>query len=255
MEEKFIFEQLLYGDEEDISLIDIEFVVDRIVELPKIRPHKLEKAVSLAIKFCQIADFRRVLLGKLIYCPIIIYKLFKLGVFVFEEIKPYMKNVYANLLNYYFMKEINDIGSFVQKSSDIELLIEFGFLPSSIEYHLKYDVIDELVNYNVLNQEAQWSPFEWSYKPEYLDLLSFSGFFGSIKCFKYLLMNGFQIHDEVTSMVVCGGCFDLYHLCRGSSLFTIDNVSKAAEFFQLPLLEFMFENGVEIKTNHIRNEL
>ena len=35
----FIFEQLLYGDEEDISLIDIEFVVDRIVELPKIRPH------------------------------------------------------------------------------------------------------------------------------------------------------------------------------------------------------------------------
>ena len=99
--------------------------------------------MSLAIKYCQIADFRRFLLGKLKYCPIIKYKLFKLGV-LFST-----KSGFPYLLNYYFREEIDDIVSFVQKSSDIELLIEFGFLPSSIEYLLKYDVIDELVNYNV----------------------------------------------------------------------------------------------------------
>jgi len=95
-------------------------------------------------------------------------------------------------------------------------MIEYGYLPSSIEYHLKYDAIDSFINMYDLIPKAKWSPFEWSNKPEYLDLLSFARFFGSIKCFKHLLMKGFEIKENVLSMVVCSGCFDLFHLCQGA---------------------------------------
>ena len=138
------------------------------------------------------------------------------------------------LLSYYFWKEIEDFGSFIkskykpggfeetffENANDIDQLIEYGFLPSSIEYCLKYDVIDSLLNMDDLNPKAKWSLFEWSNKPEYLDLLSFAGFFGSIKCFKHLLMKGLEIKENVLSMVVCGGCFDLFHLCKGQQFVT-----------------------------------
>ena len=136
--------------------------------------------------------------------------------------------------------------SFFSNETDIDQLIEFGYLPSSIEYCLKYDVIDDLVKLNILNQEAKWSPFEWSTKTEYLDLLSFSGFFGSINCFKFLLMNGFEINDRVLSMVVCSGCLVLFHLSQGQQFFTAKAFCKACEFFQLDLLVFMIENGANI---------
>jgi len=83
-------------------------------------------------------------------------------------------------------------------------------------------------------------------KQEYLDLLSFAGFFGSIKCFKHSLMKGFEIKENVLSMVVCSGCFDLFHLCQGAQFLTPRLSCKASEFFHLPFLVFMIENGADI---------
>ena len=129
-------------------------------------------------------------------------------------------------------------------------MIEYGFLPSSIEYCLKYDVFDILQDMEIFHQEAKWSPFEWSNKPKYLDLLSFSGFFGSVKCFKHLLMNDFEITDQVLSMVVCSGCLDLLHLCQRQQSFTYDDIFMASEFFHLPLLVFMIENGADVNSKN-----
>jgi len=261
MEENISFERFLFGDGNEIRINDMGFCVDRIIELPKIRPHQLEKAVNLSIEYCQIAVFKRKLLEKSYNCPVLIYQLYKRGIFVFGEIEPFLKNDNAFLLCYYFRKEIEDFESFIkskykpygfdksfiENASDIDILIEYGYLPSSIEYCLKYDVIDDLLNVDNLSQKAKWSPFEWSIKPEYLDLLSFSGFFGSIKCFKHLLMKGIEINENVLSMVVCGGCFDLFHLCQGRQFLIPDLVCKASEFFHLNLLVFMIENGADIK--------
>jgi len=259
MEEKISFERFLFGEGNEIRINDIEFCVDRIIELPKIRPHNLERAVRLSIEYCKLADFRRKLLEKSNECPILIFQLYKRGVLVFGEIEPFSRNGNTFLLYYYFRKEIEDFYSFIKNKSkpygidesffenenDMDQLIEYGFLPSSIEYCLKYDVIDSLLNMD-FNQKAKWSPFEWSNKPEYLDLLSFSGFFGSIKCFKHLLMKGLEIKENVLSMVVCGGCFDLFHICQGQDFLTPILVCKVSEFFHLPLLDFMVENGADI---------
>ena len=134
--------------------------------------------------------------------------MYKRSIFAFNEIEPYLRNSNTFLLSCYFRKEIEDFEGFIQSKNkpsdfdelflenkqDFDQLIEYGFLQSSLEYCLKYDVINNLVVFDKLNQSAKWSPFEWSYKPEYLDLLSFAGFFGSIKCFKHLLMRELKIN-------------------------------------------------------------
>jgi len=191
MEEKLNFERFLFGDGNVIVIDDVEFCVDRIIKLPKIRPHQLEKAVGLSVDYCKLADFRRKILDKIYECPVLIYLLFKKGVYVFGDIEPFLRSDNSYILSFYFRKEIKDFESFIerkckpeqfdksyfQNSRDIDTLVENGYLPSSIEYCLKYDVIDDLVIFNSLNQTAKWSPFEWSEKPEYLDMLSFTGFF------------------------------------------------------------------------------
>ena len=107
-------------------------------------------------------------------------------------------------------------------------------------------MIDDLLNIDNLNQKTKWSPFEWSYRPTYLDLLSFAGFFGSIKCFKHLIMKGFEINENVLSMVVCGGSFDLFHICQGQQSITPNLVDEASKFFHQQMLVFLIENGSDI---------
>jgi len=293
MEERIGFEQFLYGDGKEIVIDDMEFCVDRIIMLPKIRPHQLEKAVSLSIQYCQRAEFRRELLRRSFKCPALIYQLFKKGILVFDEIEPILKEKNYFVLYYYFMKDLKDFDilirtkripddidkSFLKNTENIDKLIEYGFLPLSIEYCLKYDVIDVLQDMEIFNQKAKWSPFEWSNKPKYLDLLSFSGFFGSVKCFKHLLMNDFEINDHVLSMVVCSGCLDLFHFCRKQQPFTnevfpesdkifyllpqyprirepfsIEDVLYATEFYQLPIIDYMMKKGVNIKASNQYND-
>jgi len=260
MDQNISFESFLFGEGNEIKINDIEFCVDRIVMLPKIRPHQLEKAVDLSFEYCKLPSFRQKLLENPNKCPVLIYQLHKRGILVFGEIEPFLRNRDTFMLCYYLRKEIKNFDSFIKRKSkpygldesffenenDMDQLIEYGYLQSSIEYCLKYDVIDDLAGFDNLNQSAKWSPFEWSHKLEYLDLLSFSGFFGSIKCFKHLLMKGFEINAKVLSMVVCGGCLDLYHLCIGLQFETQNHVCKASEFFHLSLLVFMIENGADM---------
>jgi len=260
MEEKVSFERFLFGDGNEVVIDDMEFCADRIIILPKIRPHQLDKAVKLYVEYSKYADFSRKLLKNSYKCPVLIYQLYKRGILVFEDIEPFLHSNCTFLLSYYFRKEIknfvnfikrmkipNDLDeSFFENENDIDQMIEYGFLQSSIEYCLKYDVIDDLLSIDSFNQKIRWSPFEWSFKPEYLDLISFAGFFGSIKCFKHLLMNGFEINENVLSMVVCSGCLDLFHLCQGQQFLTYESVCKASKFFHIPLLVFMLENGADI---------
>ena len=276
MEEKILFERFLFEDDKEITINDIEFFVDRIVMLPKIRPHKLDKAVSLSVEYCHKSGFHQKIIDNADICPVLIYRLFKRGVLLFEEIKS-QKMCFSYLLSYYFHREIEDFDTYIKSKSspkgfdtsfinnefDIDQLIEYGFLPSSIEYILKYDVIDDLVVFDNLNQKAKWSPFEWSMNPqcfkwslmpEYLDLLSFAGFFGSIKCFKHLLMKGFKINENVLSMVVCSGSFDLYHLCQVEHCIIPILVCEASKFLHLQLLVFLVENGYDINSKDKDNK-
>ena len=95
---------------------------------------------------------------------------------------------------------------------------------------MKYDFNEGLKDFNIDNdQEAIWSPFEWSRMPSNLDLLAFSVFFSSSKCFKYLMMKCLSINDNVCLSVICSVSMDLYHLCA-SYIDLNDTVRKAIVF-------------------------
>ena len=269
MEERIAFERFLYGDGMEICINDTDFCLDRIIMLPQLRPHQLDKAVMLSAGYCQNSDFKGKLLEKSNECHVLIYRLYKIGVFEFEEIEPFLRSRNTLIFCYYFRKEIKDFESFISKKAKLygfdesflaneeyfDELIEYGFLPSSIEYSLKYDDVICLRDMSIVStKECKWSPFEWSSRPKYLDLLSFSGFFGSIQCFKHLLMNGFVISDKVFSMVVCSGCLDLFHFCQGQRILSTECVCNACEFLHFPLLVFMIENGCDINIKNIYQE-
>jgi len=127
---------------------------------------------------------------------------------------------------------------------------KYGFCPSSTEYILKYDDVEKLQSSISVNQKdfmAKWSPFEWSIKPKSFDLLSFTGHFGSIKCFKHLLLNGFSINDSTLESVIYSGNSDLFRLCYDNGINSFSSlVTTAAQFCRLSLLKFFVQNGAEI---------
>jgi len=53
MEENISFERFLYEEGKPTPINDIEFLIDRIIMFPKIRPHSLERAVSLCFKILE----------------------------------------------------------------------------------------------------------------------------------------------------------------------------------------------------------
>jgi len=263
METKIAFEHYLFRNQggETYSFDDIDFLVDRILVFPSIRPLELEKVVELCLKLVRNNDFKRKLLEKGTKCIVIIYQMFKNGVFIFEEIEPFIKYEKSCIPFYYFRKDINNFGlllekkqfpdnffrSFFQNEDLLNQMIEYGFLPSSVEYCLKYDDCDVLHSIGAINQkDLLWSPFEWSLKPDYLDILSFSGFFGSIRCFRYLLFNGYHINNKVRLMVICSGSMELYHLCCEKSLVSPEFLFLSSKYNLLFLLEYFVENGGDV---------
>jgi len=258
MDEMVALEHYLYEDGIGVSINDMELWVDRIVVLPKIRPHKLEKAVEYCFLLCQNQDFRRKLLERFKECYVLIYHLLKSNIFRIEEIEPFLKPRNNDLYFCYFWKEIETFKesfdksirsygidtAFFKNEIDMAMWIKYGFHPSCIEYCLKYDIIEDVVDFNTIPRAVKWSPFEWSLKPDSLGTLSFSGFFGSIKCFKYLLLNGFNFESTVLSSVVSSGCLDLFHLYRGQKNTYSEIISTASIFYHPSLLVFLFENGV-----------
>jgi len=269
MKEIVNFETLLYGTgtNETPTISDIEFWVDKIVQLPSLRPLNLELAVNLSIFYCNIEDFRVKLLEKSKKCPVLIQRLYMKGIFRFSEIMPLINDDCSFIECYYYRKEIEDFPNIILKKKkpfdlietnlenddDIDQLIKYGFLQSSIEYCLKYDDINAFRSFDIINKTSvKWNPFEWSKRPPSMDLLSIAGFFGSLSCFKHLIMNNYVINDKIQAIGTCSGSLDLFHLCTDGRNFSSKCVLNSVLFCRLNLLEFLIENGagIDIKMNN-----
>ena len=233
--------------------------------MPSVRPYLLERAVTLCYINLNNAEFRQFFLERSFYCPVLLHRMFKRNAFEISNIEPcILGHQLAYVLCYYFKDFDKVVGqkvvpddfdhSFIENVDDLEVLIEFGFHPNSTEYCLKYDDIKVFQSkFDLDEYEAKWSPFEWSYKPKSLDLLSFLIFFGSIQCFKFLLLNGFEINKNVLSSIACSGNSDLFHLCQFGESCSSDCLFMASKFCHLNTIKFLLENGANI-TNKNRDE-
>jgi len=263
MDVKIAFDKSLYGgkDISSFEIFDEEFLVDRIVKYPAFRPFQLDKTVNICFEYCKNSIFKEKLLEKTKDCIVLVYRLFLKGVYNIDDLQPSIHHHESYLLCYYFKKWINDFESLIinkikpynnndsyfENEDHLDLLIEYGFHPTSIEYCLKYDDIECFRKFDLLkNWGINWSPFEWSIQPDYLDLISFSGFYGSINCFKYLLVNGYQINENIFSMVVCSGSSNLFNLCYDEIFNNAESLCQASKFGHLQLINYMIDNGADI---------
>lgn len=263
------FEANLYKEEPSLSpleIIDIDYWVNMIVMFPSIRPHFLDKIVELCSVYCMNTEFKNALLKKsAISTPVLVYRLFKKSAISFQEVSEYFHDDQVFLLCYYFQEEIPDFGSLIDakeipeeyfeiasiEPESLKAMFEFGFRPNSLEYCLKYDDLDGMLKLisstSGINEiSAEWSPFEWSFRPKSLDLLSFCAIFGSTKCFKQLLMMGMCVTPEIVESVVCGGSMQLYHLCGISGLNFSDLMINAISFYRLDFLQYFIEQGTSV---------
>jgi len=275
MEQLLSFESSIYGEDPVFNrreMIDISFWVDRLVFLPTFRPFLLEKDTVLCQEYCQCISFKDLLLKRGIkICPVLIHRLFKLGVYRFGEINSVLKELNVCLAAYYFRNEIDDFSQFYDDISiqldydgfnfddqtNIDLMIEYGFIPSTVEYCLKYDDIETFQNYKFKENHddvADWNPFEWSKKPQSLDFLSFSGYFGSVKCFKHLIANGYRITDVSRLMVVCSGNTELIHIANDGYFDFSKHLLFSSEFNHYHLFRFFIDQGASIEFSNENKE-
>jgi len=266
------FEKMIYTEKNMFSKLDIDdsdFIINHLVIYPSLRPLELDKIVHLSKMYCDDLCFRQKLLKKASKsCYIMVYRLFMDDIYTFNEVFHYLECENSIIFGCYFMNEFNDFSNYISsktipddfdmdlldRENDLKTIIQYGFMPSTIEFCLKYDDFfsfkDIVLDFSDLkSRELRWSLFEWSHIPTSLDALSFAGFFGSTRIFKYLLMNGFPINEIIMENIVCSGNFDLFHCCYDSMSDLSRLLINAVEFFQVPLLQFLLEYGADINYN------
>jgi len=262
------FEQSIYCNEPVFGkseLVELDFYIEKLINHPRLRPHFLDSIVDLCLFYCNSIPFREILLEKsFTICHVLIHRLYLSGVYSFNEINEYLKNKSIFIPCYYYRKEIFDFNIFIGNKtipvgferekwldeSFTNLCIKFGFAPSTIEFCLKYDDIESLLRITsdstiILPDTVQWSPFEWSHCPKSLDILSFSGFFGSVRCFKFLLMKGYCIDQNTICSVIYSGQLDEFYICHNNGFDCSDYIDRAAEFCRIELFRYMIDNRTE----------
>jgi len=271
MEELIMFEKAFYECEShENKPNDVEHLVNILINLPAIRPFSLEKSVQLCTEYCKNEDFRELFVQRAFICPVLLFKLYQNGSILFSEVSQHFQKENSLILKIFFRKDIVGFeyynpekrgqygfdDSFIENDESIDTLISFGYLPNSIEYCLKYDDIDIFqVIYPCDASCAKWSPFEWSKKPKSLDFLSFSGFFGSIHCFKHLLLSGYIVKSCVFKHVYSSGNFELISLFGEYFIDYTELLFVAIEFNRFSFVVHSFENGANINARKDYNFL
>jgi len=273
MDELILIEKNLFGDNPDFDNLvtdNYDFLVNRLLRLPKYRPFLIEKVVSYCSRMLHIDSFKALLINESVFAmPIIIRRLYEMNMIDFSLINGIINGKGSFEFCFYFINEIQGFRDLMNNHfpnrkfdqlhylsiKDIELMIKYGFTPSSIEYSLKYDDItslqEKMINPNGFeNYFIKHTSFEWSKCQSCKDALSFAGFFGSIHCFKYLILNGFTIKESVAVNAVCSGSHEIFHLCLPYLPKLSILLNKASEFGYLPIIEYLVEQKVEINRNN-----
>lgn len=227
------------GDEEIIKLLAYELVF-----FCKIRPFSVDLAVKACIlvsKKYKMADkFREHLVSIGIkMCPKLIYELYSINYFEQNEVIPMIIKLESFDLAALFSQFIPDFFDVICEWEDYERewdnlepivgkncenisdLAKYGCLYKSLEYCLKYD---DIAGFQILSSHPSFNIrkrikngiFEWSNAPLGSSLISYAAFFGSISLFKYLLLNGGIIDDDVLADAVSSGKEELVQMCISS---------------------------------------
>ena len=69
--------------------------------------------------------------------------------------------------------------------------------------------------------------------------LELAALFGSVKCFKYLMMNGYEINKETCKFAVAGGNNEIIHLCEQKGLVFDDCLFISSMYHRFEIFEWL----------------
>jgi len=276
--EQISFEKMVYNDPPSFEyqqLENTEFLYGLFSIYPKIRPHYLNQIVNLCMLYLTNEEFKNKLLEKAINtCPTLVHRLFKLNAFTSEEIKKAIDMSNKKYLHLFFKNQIPEIENInedfddeisichdeifteedesylkYQDDADLIQLIENGFHLSSIEYFLKYDHVDQVKEENIdVSKENyySWCPFEWANRPNGLDYLSVSAYFGSIKCFNYFILSGCTKSFMPVIDIIAGGSNEILKHVSSQLSKSDDHLNEAAKYCRYHLIELLIKEGADV---------
>ena len=100
-------------------------------------------------------------------------------------------------------------------------------------------------NFN-FNQKIEPSLYErYSFINNYnVSLIDYCAFFGSINCFKYLLLNGASVQNTL-KYAIAGGNLEIIHLCEQNNTLFEDALETAIQFHQNDIFYYYYDKKIE----------
>ena len=145
-------------------------------------------------------------------------------------------------LDYLSVKKILDPKNLictVDKSKSLEIY-ENAFPIDSIYYTIEVDDLDSFV-FKSSEQEIAKMSVSFDVCPDGMSVLSFAAYCGSVKIFKYMVINGFMITKDTLHNGIKGGCEEIIELL--SQQFDLNNCFKSAvEYHRNNVAEWLVNN-------------
>ena len=235
----------------------IDLITYEISLLPKIRPFIIEKIINFCKYFINLNINKyfnhSLLLNSMILSPIIIRKLLELNIYNYSDVLNLPLETYGIYTSLLFYPYYNKFGNRLIDKEFLELLninsniindfINFGWVKNSIGYIIKFDDIENFQKLNFdFTQKIKWSYFEWSFQPYSLNFLSFSAHFGSIKIFKYLVLNNVEITDEDIISSISSNNIDIFSVLKSKFIFSEDLLAQACKYRHSDLFYWIYNN-------------
>jgi len=250
------FQDKIFANQPDISLdynVDPHFMIDSLIYFIRIRPFFLEKIVDFMSKIVHDSKISTIILMKSVqFCPVLCYYLFKNGRYDLDTVRKQLKEA-RNYISYLYFRDFLDDFDILTKPiikmdlkipNSLEEVIKTGFEPNSLGYIIKYDDLDRLKctfeNPMIeLESPIEWSVFEWSLVPEDLTPFSVSAFFGSLNCFKYFLVSGCRVNNDIINSLIFSCQFDMIH--SFSQFICEESLKYAIMYCRSELVDWMLE--------------
>lgn len=136
------------------------------------------------------------------------------------------------------------------------------FHQSKASYFIANDSIDDLqhlLNNSKLDLNSRNSPssYEWrSFLQKCPTFLQIAAFFGSVKCFKYLLLNGANLNNNdfegktIAQFAVAGGNNEIIRILHQSNVSFAGTLQVAALFHRNEIFRWILENEISSLNEH-----
>ena len=164
-----------------------------------------------------------------------------------------------NLRNFYYPFRFQFFSNFIELSNNNwklhRKLVSEGINPAEVAKAIRSDNIVSLQQISTyhnfdFNQKIVPSLYErFSFiNHNNVSLIDYAAFFGSINCFKFLLLNGSDIKNTGI-YAIAGGNLEIFHICEKKNSLTYKSYEISIIFHQNNIFYYLYQNKVHRPKN------